>query len=62
VGELLRELYPTGATATGDVDALADTLARVLCERPPVAPFDSYRLDAMQAATLAVYHALGAAR
>ncbi len=62
VGELLRELFPDGATATGDVDALADTLARVLRERPAVAPFDSYRLDAMQAATLAVYDALGAAR
>ncbi|MBS7458497.1 glycosyltransferase [Coralloluteibacterium stylophorae] len=55
VGELLAALYPTGAAALGDMDALA-ARARALLEDAPAPPVTiPYSLAAMQAATLALY-------
>ena len=55
VGELLRELQPSGAVAPFDPAALATT-ARALLDRPPAPPATiPYTLEAMQSATLAVY-------
>ena len=58
VGEQLRDLFPQGAAAVGDRKALAERARALLAggERP--APFDRYRLEQMQAATLAVYREL----
>lgn len=58
VGEQLRDLFPQGAVAVGDRIALAERAQALLAggERP--APFDRYRLEQMQAATLAVYRDL----
>jgi glycosyltransferase involved in cell wall biosynthesis len=58
VGELLETLYPDGAVAVGDVEALAARAAAVLSEPPPVPPIDGHRLADMQAATLALYASL----
>ncbi len=58
IGELLDELHPEGAVAPGDVDALAERIARVLRSPPPVAPVNGHTLADMQAATLAVYREL----
>ena len=56
VGELLAELYPDGAVDLGNVDALV-TRARALLAAAPVVStsLDRYRLDRMQAQTLALY-------
>jgi glycosyltransferase involved in cell wall biosynthesis len=55
VGELLRELYPVGAVALGDRDALLDSALALLQDAPPVMAFSHYRLADMQQATLALY-------
>lgn len=58
VGELLRELQPTGAVAPFDGDALLRT-ARALLAQPPDPPATMpYTLQAMQEATLAQYQSL----
>lgn len=55
VGELLRELQPSGAVAAFDADALLQR-ARSLIARPPAPPATiPYTLQAMQDATLRVY-------
>ena len=55
VGELLRELQPSGAVAPFDNDALA-TRARELLAQPPSPPANiPYTLRAMQEATLGLY-------
>lgn len=60
VGELLRELYPAGAVAACDADALA-TRVRSLLQQPPMLPATmrtaagAYTLVAMQDATLTIY-------
>lgn len=56
VGELLAELYPHGAVAAGDGEALLATCERLLAAAPP-APTDlsRYSLATMQARTLALY-------
>lgn len=57
-GELLTELYPAGAVALGDTDALTARAHRLL-GLPPVLPthvrLDRYHLDRMQSRTLALY-------
>ncbi|HET6603355.1 MAG TPA: glycosyltransferase [Xanthomonadaceae bacterium] len=56
VGELLDELYPSGAVAPGDDEALLATCERLLASPPP--PPDElsrYSLARMQARTLALY-------
>lgn len=58
VGELLAELYPTGAVPLRDRAALADAAMKLLSAPPPVAAPERYRLDRMQAATLGVYDAV----
>ena len=55
VGELLRELYPPGAVTLGDRDALLARALTLLHDAPRPAPFQHYRLEQMQAATLALY-------
>ncbi|MBL0042709.1 MAG: glycosyltransferase [Xanthomonadales bacterium] len=58
VGEQLRDLFPQGAVVVGDRNALAQRARALISggERP--AAFDRYRLQQMQAATLAVYREL----
>jgi glycosyltransferase involved in cell wall biosynthesis len=58
IGELLQGLFPEGAVAPGDVDALAERIARWLRAPPAVAPVQGHTLADMQAATLAVYREL----
>ena len=58
VGELLRELQPSGAVAAFDQQQLV-ARARVLLQQPPAPPATiPYTLSAMQDATLAVYDEL----
>jgi glycosyltransferase involved in cell wall biosynthesis len=58
IGELLAELYPEGAVAAGDIDALVARLARVLRTPPLLPPVTGHALADMQADTLALYHEL----
>lgn len=58
IGELLAALYPEGAVAAGDIDALVAQLARVLRARPMLPPVSGHALADMQADTLALYHEL----
>lgn len=61
VGDLLRELQPSGAVAPFDAAALA-LQAQVLLADPPAPPATMpYTLRAMQEATLAMYQSLVAA-
>jgi hypothetical protein len=55
VGELLAELYPEGRVAVGDLTRLTERAAELLRIAPPIAPLTRYRLEDMQAATLALY-------
>ncbi len=55
VSELLARGFPQGAVPRGDMDALAARAGEWLARRPRPAPFEAFSLQAMQAATLAVY-------
>lgn len=55
IGEILRQAFPQGAVAAGDVDALADRVARFLRERPYLPPLRGFELARMQSETLALY-------
>ena len=56
VGELLAELYPTGAVALGDHENLLESARRLLASAPVPAPLgDRYTLARMQARTLDLY-------
>ncbi|HTA63936.1 MAG TPA: glycosyltransferase [Xanthomonadaceae bacterium] len=56
VGELLHELFPDGAVALADADALAQRAKSLLAAtRPSIRLPDRYTLARMQADTLAVY-------
>jgi glycosyltransferase involved in cell wall biosynthesis len=61
VGEQLRDLFPQGAVATGDRAALAERAQALLASGERPARFDRYRLEQLQAATLAVYRELAQA-
>lgn len=58
VGELLRTLYPAGAVARGDADALATTARALLATPAPMPVTIPHTLAAMQAATLDRYDRL----
>jgi glycosyltransferase involved in cell wall biosynthesis len=59
VGELLRELFPQGAVARGDADALEVHARELLAApRPAIRLPDRYTLARMQAETLALYDQL----
>ena len=58
IGELLGALYPEGAVAAGDLDALVAQLARILRAPPSLPPVSGYALADMQADTLALYQDL----
>lgn len=58
VGELLHALQPEGAVAPFDLDALTATAQRLLARPPPPPASIPYTLQAMQEATLGVYHEL----
>ncbi len=58
VGELLAELYPEGAVRLGDHSALLQRALGLLQAPTVPAPFAGYRIEQMQAATLAVYQEL----
>ena len=60
VGELLAELYPAGRVPVGDRERLVERVAELLRLAPAIAPLKSYRLDDMQAATLALYQEVAA--
>lgn len=61
VGELLRELFPRGAVALRDAEALAARARELLAApRPRIALPDRYTLARMQADTLALYEQLAA--
>jgi glycosyltransferase involved in cell wall biosynthesis len=55
VGELLAELYPAGAVALGEGDALLQRATELLAAPPPPPASIPYTLAAMQQATLALY-------
>lgn len=55
VGELLAELYPAGRVPPGDQARLVERAAELLRVAPPISPLQSYRLEDMQRATLALY-------
>jgi glycosyltransferase involved in cell wall biosynthesis len=61
VGEQLRDLFPQGAVASGDRAALAERAQTLLASGERPARFDRYRLEQLQAATLAVYRELAQA-
>lgn len=58
VGELLAELYPAGAVALGDTAALQAAAQALLQAPPSPPPAIPHTLQAMQAATLALYDEL----
>ncbi len=58
VDELLTELYPSGRVALGDAHSLLLRAQEFLTKAPAAAVFAHYRLEQMQAATLAVYQEL----
>ena len=58
VGETLAALFPAGAVAVGDVDAVAGRVAAMLAAPPDVPPIAGYRLEDMQRDTLEVYESL----
>ena len=59
VAEILGELFPHGAVATGDVAGAAARAADVVAGRTPVVEFNTrFLLERMQAQTLQVYGAL----
>jgi glycosyltransferase involved in cell wall biosynthesis len=58
VGELLTGLYPRGAVALADRDALARRAGELLDDPGAVPAMSGYTLAAMQARTLALYRAL----
>ncbi len=62
VGELLADLYPAGRVPPGDQRRLAERAAELLRAAPAITPLSRYRLADMQAATLALYEELAAAR
>ena len=62
VGELLARSFPEGAVAPDDMDALVGRAADWLASPPQPAPVHPFTLDAMQAATLAVYREVADAR
>jgi glycosyltransferase involved in cell wall biosynthesis len=55
VGELLAELYPAGRVPPGDRERLVERAAELLRVAPPIPMLQSYRLEDMQQATLALY-------
>jgi len=55
VGELLAELYPAGRVPPGDRERLVERAAELLRVAPPIPMLQSYRLEDMQQATLAMY-------
>lgn len=58
VGEQLRDLFPQGLVAAGDRTALRDRARALLESGERPAQFSGYRLEQLQAATLAVYDEL----
>ena len=59
VGELLAELYPAGRVPPGDRERLVERAAELLRVAPPIPLPQSYRLQDMQQATLALYEEVG---
>ncbi len=58
VGEVLRAWYPQGLTPATNLDALEDTVQRLLADPVPVPRQNDYSLENMQARTLDVYREL----
>ena len=54
-GEILRNTYPHGLVAKGDIRAAADRIAALLAAPQPVPREHPYTVQALQRATLAVY-------
>ncbi|MBK8507157.1 MAG: glycosyltransferase family 4 protein [Candidatus Competibacter sp.] len=61
VGEVLRRMYPAGLTPVGDPDRLADRVAEVLRDAPPVSSEQPYPLQRMLDQTLALYQSVSQA-
>lgn len=61
-GEILREVFPAGLVAPGDIGAAAERCAAFLAQRPAVPEVHPFTTERLQAATLAVYTALCASR
>jgi glycosyltransferase involved in cell wall biosynthesis len=61
VGEILKDVFPQGATPLGDRIALRDRVTMLLTDGPfVVPPHDGYRLDQMLDAEISLYHELAA--
>ncbi len=61
-GEILREVFPAGLVAPGDIGAAAERCAAFLAQRPAVPEVHPFTTERLQAATLAVYMALCGSR
>lgn len=60
VGEILRECYPAGRVANGDIAALTATASELLARPIAVAAGNPFTLERMLKLTLALYTELGA--
>jgi len=60
VGEILGDVFPTGAVPVGDCDELTGRVTRLLGERTIVPPVSQYTLAEMLEQTLQLYEEFGA--
>lgn len=61
VGEILSDVFPTGAVPVGDCDELTDRVTQLLEQRTVVPPVSQYSLAEMLEQTLQLYEDVGAA-
>ena len=58
VGEILDAMYPQGAVAPGDTEALASRVSEFIADTPAVTCSNAFLLSSMQSKTLALYQKL----
>lgn len=61
VGEILSDVFPTGAVPVGDCDELTDRVTQLLEQRTVVPPVSQYSLAEMLEQTLQLYEDVGVA-
>ena len=62
VGEILERMYPHGAVAPGNVDALSDKVLELIAQPRPVTSANAFPLANMQRETVALYESLAGER